>query len=181
QTLMTNLSAAGFTIGETPVSSFLAANADTVFKGLAPADIQPASDALKTLHRLRQVTPSDSALAVLSKLGFTSAPQVAAFSIDEFLTHYGDLFASADEARLVYRKAQQVSDVTYTFYAAARHLDTSPAVPVLSPPAAVRQQAQNDLVKHYPTLESLFGSLDYCECESCRSVLGPAAYFVDLL
>ena len=28
---------------------------------------------------------------------------------------------------------------------------------------------------------SLFGSLDFCECEDCRSVLGPAAYFVDIL
>ena len=30
-------------------------------------------------------------------------------------------------------------------------------------------------------MEELFGSLDYCECEHCRSVLSPAAYFVDLL
>jgi hypothetical protein len=31
------------------------------------------------------------------------------------------------------------------------------------------------------TLERLFGSLDYCACEECRSVIGPAAYLVDLL
>jgi signal transduction histidine kinase len=30
-------------------------------------------------------------------------------------------------------------------------------------------------------MESLFGSLDFCECEECRSVLSPAAYLVDLL
>ena len=33
----------------------------------------------------------------------------------------------------------------------------------------------------YPTLESLFGSLDYCDCPDCRSILSPAAYLVDLL
>lgn len=33
----------------------------------------------------------------------------------------------------------------------------------------------------YPTMEELFGSLDYCTCEHCRSVLSPAAYLVDLL
>jgi hypothetical protein len=181
QALMRNASNLGFTLGATPVSSFLVSHADTIFKGMAPADAQSASDALKDLHRLHQITPSDGALSVLSKLGFKSAHDVTAFSLDGFLTHYGDLFTSRDEARLVYRKSQQVSDVTYTFYAAARHIDTSPAVPVLSPPAAVRQQAQNALIKHYPTLESLFGSLDYCQCEECRSVLGPAAYLVDLL
>src|SRR6476661_5068538 len=30
-------------------------------------------------------------------------------------------------------------------------------------------------------MERLFGSVDFCECEECRSVLSPAAYFVDLL
>jgi hypothetical protein len=181
QALIRNASNLGFTLGETPVSSFLVGHADTVFKGIAPGDTQSASDALKDLHRLHQITPSDGALSVLAKLGFKSAHDVTSFSLDQFLAHYGDLFASQDEARLVYRKSQQVSDVTYTFYAAARHLDTSPSVPVLSPSPAVRQRAQNDLIKHYPTLESLFGSLDYCQCEECKSVLGPAAYLVDLL
>ena len=46
---------------------------------------------------------------------------------------------------------------------------------------ALRDAAKKSLVKHYPTLESLFGSLDFCECEHCRSVLSPAAYLVDLL
>src|SRR5262249_41930645 len=31
------------------------------------------------------------------------------------------------------------------------------------------------------TLQNLFGSLDFCECDECRSVIGPAAYLVDLL
>ena len=44
-----------------------------------------------------------------------------------------------------------------------------------------RIQARENLVKHYPTMESLFGSVDFCECEHCRSVLSPAAYLVDLL
>ena len=33
----------------------------------------------------------------------------------------------------------------------------------------------------YPTLENLFGSLDYCDCQDCGSILSPAAYLVDLL
>jgi hypothetical protein len=32
-----------------------------------------------------------------------------------------------------------------------------------------------------PTLRSLFGDMDLCECSECRSVLGPAAYLADLL
>src|SRR5215470_15360873 len=33
----------------------------------------------------------------------------------------------------------------------------------------------------FPTLDQLFGSLDFCPCDECRSVIGPAAYLVDLL
>ena len=33
----------------------------------------------------------------------------------------------------------------------------------------------------YATLENLFGSMDFCACEHCRSILSPAAYLVDLL
>lgn len=31
-----------------------------------------------------------------------------------------------------------------------------------------------------PNIETLFGSLDYCECKHCRSVCSPAAYLTDL-
>ncbi len=33
----------------------------------------------------------------------------------------------------------------------------------------------------YSTLENLFGEMDYCTCEHCRSILSPAAYLVHLL
>ncbi len=32
-----------------------------------------------------------------------------------------------------------------------------------------------------PNYQEIFGSMDYCECEDCKSVFGPAAYFVDLM
>lgn len=36
-------------------------------------------------------------------------------------------------------------------------------------------------LKELNSFEDLFGSQNYCECESCQSVLSPAAYFVDLM
>jgi hypothetical protein len=36
-------------------------------------------------------------------------------------------------------------------------------------------------LKDIDSIEDLFGPQNYCECESCRSVLSPAAYFVDLM
>ncbi|HEX7540573.1 MAG TPA: neuraminidase-like domain-containing protein [Anaerolineales bacterium] len=37
------------------------------------------------------------------------------------------------------------------------------------------------MLEKYPSMRSLFGDLDYCECAHCQSVLGPAAYLADLM
>ncbi|MBW2559119.1 MAG: hypothetical protein JRD69_09875, partial [Deltaproteobacteria bacterium] len=36
-------------------------------------------------------------------------------------------------------------------------------------------------LKKFDGWEKLFGSLDYCRCRHCQSILSPAAYFVDLM
>ena len=46
--------------------------------------------------------------------------------------------------------------------------------------AAPASESSNPIIA-YPTLEGLFGSLDFCTCRECRSILSPAAYLVDLL
>ena len=63
----------------------------------------------------------------------------------------------------------------------AKQLDTSAPVYTLSSSSDGRQDAKNTLVQQFPSMASLFGNLDFCECEDCRSVLSPAAYFVDVL
>ncbi len=84
-------------------------------------------------------------------------------------------------ARLVYRKAKQVSSVIYNLFTIAKKFDSETQVAGMSAPVVIRDEVRNELIKHYPTMESLFGSMDFCECEHCRSVLSPAAYLVDLL
>jgi hypothetical protein len=115
------------------------------------------------------------------KLGLKSAYDVAAVSEEQFVELYGTKFASLDHTRLVHRKARQVSSVTYNLFTIAKKLDSDLPVFGMSASPEVRQNVKNALIKQFPTMESLFGSMDFCECEECRSVLSPAAYLVDLL
>src|ERR1044072_1667724 len=39
----------------------------------------------------------------------------------------------------------------------------------------------NVVAKNRPDYAALFGSVELCECQHCRSIYSPAAYFVDLL
>jgi Neuraminidase-like domain len=173
-----------FELGHTPLNTFLAQNGTTITTAIKPEERDATVAAVKQLHRLYQITPTDESLNVLLAQGFTSAREIAQLPEDTFVTRYGALFPSREEATLVHRKSQQVAQTTFSIFATAKQLDT--AVPLLgvSPTgarAAERDTAKANVIKQYPSLETLFGSLDFCACEDCQSVLSPAAYFVDLL
>ncbi|MCS6940509.1 MAG: hypothetical protein NZM94_14610, partial [Roseiflexus sp.] len=186
-TLMKNAMAHGFRLGETPVAAFLQAKPE-VKGSLTEAEYQTASQQVKTLQRLYQITPDNESMPVLMAMGITSAYDVTAHPQEQFVTLYQrkylDIYKKPSPsgiAELIFRKAQQVSTVTYNLFAITRQVESSGGFAVVSPPPEVRESVRNELIKHYPTLESLFGSMDFCECEHCRSVLSPTAYFVDLL
>ena len=185
--LLKNATAQGFRLGQTPVSSFLQSQPG-VRDGLSEAEFREASEQMRMVQRVYQITPSNEAMPVLMSLGMTSAFDVMAYPEEQFIalfhTKYKEIHkkpAPAGVPQLVSRKAKQVSSVTYNLFAIAKKLDSEPAVAGISAPVQVRESVKNELIKHFPTMESLFGSMDYCECDHCRSVLSPAAYLVDLL
>ena len=185
--LLKNATAQGFRLGETPVAKFLETHAG-VTAGMAGPDARAAKQQLQTLQRVYQITPSNEAMPVLMSLDMTSAHDVMAYPEAEFVAlfeaNYLELYkkpAPSGLARMVSRKAKQVSSVTYNLFTIAKKLDSEPPVAGLSAPVEVRESVRNELIKQFPTMESLFGSMDFCECEHCRSVLSPAAYLVDLL
>ena len=172
----------GFQLGRVAIDAFVKKNKEYLF----PADtseekIEATKENIKKLQRLYQITPSNESLNILLKEGFTSADDIIAFSKEDFLNSFCHLFSSVEEADLVYRKSQQVSAITHNVFTTARLMDSTPSIYAISSTVEERENTKKELIKHYPTMESLFGSLDFCECDHCRSVLSPAAYFVDLL
>jgi hypothetical protein len=179
-TLLKNAAVRGFRLGQTPVESFVRDHPE-VLNGIGANKVETAKQGMKTLERVYQITPSNEAMLTLLSMGLTSAYDVVALSQDAFLKSYDHKFPSLEQARLVYRKAQQVASVTYNLFTIAKKIDREVPVYVMSAPVEVRESVKNELIKQFPTMESLFGSMDFCECEHCRSVLSPAAYLVDLL
>ncbi|MFD7712866.1 Tc toxin subunit A, partial [Streptomyces sp. NPDC059786] len=185
--LLRSATSQGFRLGQTPVGTFFETHPGAR-AGISDADLGPTLRNVAALQRVYQITPTNEAMPVLWALGMTSAYDVMAYGEREFMELYAakhlELYKVAPSkavTRLVYRKATQVSSVTYNLFSVAQKLDSELPVFGLSAPAHVRESARNELIKHFPTMESLFGSMDFCECEHCRSVLSPAAYLVDLL
>ncbi len=179
-TFLQNAIAKGFKLGETQIDAFVTANPDVFGIAANAQDKATTTEMVKTLQRVYQITPGNDAMKALLDAGLLSAQDVTAYPLDVFLDRFGERFPSIEQAQLIYRKAEQVSNLTYSLFSLAKELDNAPPVHALSASSQVRQESKTKLIEHFPTMESLFGSLDYCECEHCRSVLSPAAYLVDL-
>jgi len=140
---------------------------------------------LLALQRLHQLSPSDESMFALDRLGLRSAHDVVAFDRESFLARYGKEFPDG-EAELVWRKASQGVAVVHSALASFRQLfHGAPlaATSISTDPAAHADEvaeARAALQDQYPNLEGLFGPMDFCPCDHCRSVLSPAAYLVDL-
>jgi len=172
---------ADFAIQKPALGSFIAENKDALFKDMPQAVAESLNDQIKVHRRLYQITPDDASMNILYEIGIQSADDIIKYERAEFLKYFGDKFQSLDIANLLYSKAEQVSTVTYNFYGISQQVSNTTSFGAWASPSTEKEVIQNKLIKAFPTLENLFGSLDYCECEHCRSVLSPAAYLVDLL
>ena len=165
----------GYDLGRTPLNAFIKASGKNL-----PALDADSTQSLKTIHRLYQVTPSSESLQAAVKAGFSSARDIASYKQDDFIAKFGTVFPPG-EAQLVHWRSQVVSSVTFNIFSSAKQLDSQPPIYGVSGTADDRQQAKNSIVQQFPSMASLFGNMDFCQCDDCRSVLSPAAYFVDVM
>ena len=166
-----------FEIGMQPVEQFVVRN---------QIPLEPAVQReITRIQRVRQITPSDGAMNALLARGVDSAFAVVRYDRAEFVSGFKDVVGGEANAALIHAKAQQVHNALLNIATSYLLASNAPGIGVHSP-AQIVAPAPNvpanvgDVIA-YPTLEKLFGEIDYCDCEHCRSILSPAAYMVDLL
>jgi hypothetical protein len=178
-----NVASAGFKLGQTPLSPFLQRVGSSVWEGVETADRDAVLADVRTLSSLYAFSPDDDSMNALLRAGFKSSIEVA--KVDE-----GPLQALLDKDPVIVKqlllRARQQSATVFNVFDGLKRLSITPHAPGSSPNDIAKRDDQ--LVKTreklsglFPTLETLFGSVDYCECDHCQSVLSPAAYLVDLL
>jgi hypothetical protein len=163
-----------FEIGLQPVERYVARN-----------HLQVPSETIKYvkwIERLYQITPSDEALIGLIKRRVDAAYHVVRYDKHTFVQNFAADVGGEDAADLIYNRSVQVHHAVLNIALSYLIARTAPAIGVHSP-AQVLDPAPahaGDVIAT-ATLESLFGSMDFCACDHCRSLLSPAAYLVDLL
>ncbi|HYJ83118.1 MAG TPA: hypothetical protein VEW26_09790, partial [Allosphingosinicella sp.] len=166
-----------FEIGAQPVARYAALNG----LELEPEVVREVS----RIQRVYQITPDDQAMNGLLREGVDSASAAMRYEPEEFIRAFAGAVGGEANARLVHAKARQVHSAVLNVAIGYLTAKAAPGIGVHSPPSIVNPAPSPldhaDDVLAYATLEGLFGEMDYCACDHCRSVLSPAAYLVDLL
>lgn len=141
-----------------------------------------AADVRSTLliaQRLAKLDPFYSTMNILLADGIHSAGQIYKMGRSQFIAKYSvnPAIGSTLSAR-IFAKAEQTYGMALSLvgrYNQAFSIGTPAAIPTPNPQQVSAQVAQ------FPNLQTLFGSDSFCACDDCQSVLGDAAYLVDLL
>lgn len=177
-----NAAPQGFRLGETRLGAFMQGKEATLLPGMTDAQREKVLDDVRTLSALYAITPSDAILGALLAAGIKSATQVAEMRYPQLakLIEKGAKDGDRRSSEMVHWKAQQVAATVYNVFDSMKRLPAALAQkPELGPDQ--RRVIKEKLNGLFPTLENLFGTVDFCACEECQSVLSPAAYMVDLL
>jgi hypothetical protein len=161
---------ASFDLGTTHIDTYLADNTTTAMTRVS--DPAALTQQLKSLQRVYRLTPDYAQMSELLKDNLHSAQAISRISESAFVNRYGPGWG-ANQAKLVFANAVQTSTTALMLYA-----EHGAAFNALDLAVLAHRKPPTDGV---PNLENLFGSLDLCDCEQCRTVLSPAAYLVDIL
>ncbi|MFE9018147.1 neuraminidase-like domain-containing protein [Streptomyces sp. NPDC007808] len=145
------------------------------FGDLSEADRQAALSGLKAWLRTLALSDGLDDAATLRAAGYDSAFSVVAEGEERFRSRSGlpDKTAAAYFAKASH-VVEQTANAVGTVLETTGTGFSSLAVSNLAPSAA-------ELFRRIDGYEELFGEQDFCRCEPCSSLLGPAAYFVDLM
>jgi receptor-binding and translocation channel-forming TcA subunit of Tc toxin/ABC toxin-like protein/neuraminidase-like protein len=143
-------------------------------KGIADDELR---EGMLQVLRLRALTLSSMETVQLLDAGFGSASQIVSEGPAALMRKMGGKI-SPERVEGIHNAAKSVVSNTIALSSVYGSLATSAqGANVISKSRAPGA----DTLKMYPSLRTLFGDMDYCECRHCRSVLGPAAYLADLM
>ncbi len=129
---------------------------------------------VKAVQRVFKLVPTFEATDALLADDLHSAQGIYQMGESEFVRRYGDRAGFTPEtARLAWNRAADTHAAVLTIVADLKALEAGGL------PLALNSGG-NDL-SSFPNWDNIFQTGDFCDCEHCRSVLGHAAYFADLL
>lgn len=161
-----------FDLKRTYITKFLADRPET---RAALPDPDHTIRQLKSMQRLLRVTQRVEPMMALYDAKLHSAHKIAQLDRGRFVTKFAAAFGGVNEAEAAHARAEQTAATAMAVFGGlGRAVNNLPFVV-----AGVLPEGVDEI----PDWRELFGNsdLDLGECQSCRSVLSPAAYLAELL
>lgn len=137
-------------------------------------------EVLRTYQRVLRIYPNEDLADTLLEHGFDSAHSIAAIPEHRFVReHTQKLNITAKVAKDIHSQAVAIKARTLQAVANIRDMAGSPHYQ-----STLFYNVDSELVEYaqgLPSYQSMFGGINYCECEHCRSMLSPSAYFLDIM
>jgi hypothetical protein len=161
-----------FELLNTPVDDFLQNKVHPDLQRLAANEDFKLE--VKAAQRVFKLAPTFGATDALLADNVHSAQKIYRMGETAFVQRYsGRAGFNAEDAHIAWNRAADTHAAVITMVGALKGLQSDNLPAVL--------QNGNQALSTFPNWNNLFSTGDICECEHCRSVLGPAAYFADLL
>src|SRR6266404_4487794 len=135
---------------------------------------------VKLVQRAHKIAPDPVASTVLVDEGLHSSMQIYFAGKSKLTSTFAEKGISEQKAAQVYEVAKMQYMQILARLVEFRH-ETNNYTPAAISKQVYTIEEVKAIVGDIPNLELLFGSLDFCECEHCKSLFGPAAYFTDIL
>ncbi len=147
------------------------------FSGIPAEQQDGVRKQMMAFQRVAGMSKDFSVREVLLTEGFDASASIVNADASELEAKLGSKLSISQYNELIQTAQNQFETNVHTTLA-IRGIDTSRFVgfSVENYPDALVNQLQN--IDGY---SEMFGSQDYCECDHCKSIFGPAAYFVDLM
>lgn len=172
------------------ITPFLAKGGPANLDGMDETQIPILKSELLALDRVRKIVPRSADFELtattdtLMREGYDSSYRIASGGLQGFIERMKPILPGGEAAAVkIFEQAEsnarfgQVLLIEYTAEQLTPVAAVMPPVPQTTTPQPRSASATTQL----PDLTTLFGNLNFCQCEHCRSVYSPAAYLVDIL
>lgn len=140
----------------------------------------PSLDVLRGRQRLMRLECQGPAAQSLEEAGLTSACSIAAMSESRFVEVFSEVFpGGTTQAEDIHRRARTRKMAIVNLALTVRQLVASPHSRALASDNLTLEIQER--FESIPSYQDLFGSLNYCQCEQCKSIYSPSAYVLDVM
>ncbi|HEX4959442.1 MAG TPA: neuraminidase-like domain-containing protein [Thermoanaerobaculia bacterium] len=165
----------GFDLLRTSIDDFLKNHAQPQFLALAQDD-EGLKLEMKAVQRVFKLAPTFEATETLLADDLHSAQKIYRMGETQFVRTFADRPGfTVESARRAWNRAAETHAAVLTIVGDLKSLEAE------SLPMVLKSSKTETLPATFPHWNDLFQAGDLCECEHCRSLFSPAAYFADLL